>query len=73
MHKDFELLSESEEYLKRTYKSEEYEKKIKLLTEYYKFHKDIPRLFMKGEIDIVNKYYDEKRKIEYYKIVRIIE
>jgi hypothetical protein len=28
---------------------------------------------MLAEIELINKYYDEKRKFEYFKIVKIIE
>ena len=51
----------------------EYKTKIKLLTEYYKFHNDIPRNFMIKESKLLNNYHDKKRKIEYYNIAKIIE
>lgn len=44
--KDLIVLDEEDEYLKRFYKSIEYENKITMLSEYYKYHKDISRLFM---------------------------
>ena len=46
MFKDNVYYDENEEYLKRFYKNTEYLTKIQILTEYYKFHKDIPRLFI---------------------------
>ena len=61
-------MDEKEEYLKRIYIKKEYKEKIKVLTEYYKFHKDIPRLFMIPTTIFLNNFHDKKRKIEYYKI-----
>jgi hypothetical protein len=47
--------------------------KLKMLAEYYRFHKETTRLFMVPFSDIVNKYLDKLRKIDYYKIAKIIE
>ncbi len=43
-----------------------------MLTEYYKFHKDIPRLFMQTISTVMNKYHDKKRRIEYVKITKML-
>lgn len=61
-------------------------RKIKLLSEYYRFHNEIPRLFMLSTSDVMNKYnihtlytyinyryHDKKRRIDYYRISRAIE
>ena len=61
-----------DEFLKRYYKMSELHKKTKLLTKYYKFHTDVPRLFMFPLVKKINKYHDSKRKIEYDKITKII-
>lgn len=37
------------------------------------FHTDIARIFMEPIATILNKYYDKKRKYEYYRIARLIE
>lgn len=39
--------------------------KMKDLTEYYKYHKDIPRLFMVSIGNVMNRYHDKRRRIEY--------
>jgi DNA integrity scanning protein DisA with diadenylate cyclase activity len=39
------------------YLLEEHFTKLKLLTEYYRFHNEIPRLFMLPVSDIMNKYH----------------
>ena len=67
-YKDLEVLDESEEYLKRFYKMEEYNFKNKALNEYYKYHKDVPRIFIKLISDIMNRFHDKKRRFEYKRI-----
>ncbi|CAD8143340.1 unnamed protein product [Paramecium pentaurelia] len=62
------------ERMKRYYYINEQCTKIKLLTEFYKYHNDLPRFTVhKNIIIILNLYYDKKRKFEYYKIQRQIE
>jgi hypothetical protein len=66
--KDLKFLDEREEYLKRYYKIFEYSHKLKMLAEYYKFHKDIPRLFflpltkVNSDINIINSIFIIKYK-----------
>lgn len=62
-----------DEFLKRWYGQKEFKKKMELLTEYYKFHKDIPRLFMLPTTDFLNIYHDKKRRIEFYRISKLID
>ena len=57
----------------RYYRLDEYGFKIGMLTEYYKYHQDIPRLFMMPTTNIINKYHDKKRRIEYIRITRLIK
>ena len=64
---------EDENLLKRIYKVEEYPKRIEMLTEYYKYHEDVPRLFMKPVASTVHNYYDKKRRINYIKITRMLK
>ncbi|CAD8096339.1 unnamed protein product [Paramecium primaurelia] len=71
--KDWNCYDEQDEYLKRVYHLSEYPVKIQLLSEYYKFHHDIARIFQEPVSTILNKYYDKKRKIEYYRIAKIID
>ncbi|CAD8105711.1 unnamed protein product [Paramecium primaurelia] len=72
-YKDWYGYDDDDEYLKRYYFTDEYSQKVQLLTEYYKFHTDIARLFMEPIATLLNKYYDKKRKYEYYRIARLIE
>jgi hypothetical protein len=67
-YNDVQTTLDLDEYLKRFYGLEEYDKKIKLLAEYYKFHRDIPRVFALPTCNILNKFHDKKRKIEYQRI-----
>ncbi|CAD8121441.1 unnamed protein product [Paramecium sonneborni] len=71
--KDQMAIDEDEEYLKRYYQLKEFCQKIQLLTEYYKFHIDIARIFKEPICSILNKYYDKKRKYDYFRIAKMIE
>jgi hypothetical protein len=44
-----------------------------MLTEYYKFHSDIPRVVELGIEKILGKYYDKKREYDYKKIKRLLK
>lgn len=44
-----------------------------LLTQYYKYHKDIPRLFMIPGTNTLNKFHNKKRRLEYNKIIKMIK
>ena len=46
---------------------------MNLLSEYYKYHNDIPRLFMKPIYRTVLKYYEKVRRLDYYKITKMME
>lgn len=61
-----------EEMLKRYYRVPEYPKKIKLLCEYYKFHEDVPRLAMLPLSALIHNYHDQKRRINYIKITKML-
>jgi len=71
--KDSAVMDEQAEYLKRFYSANELENKTNLLTEYYKFHKDIPRLFMLPETIVLDNYHYKKRRFEDKKIAMMIE
>jgi len=71
--KDQQTFDEEDEYLKRYYDAKEIKGKLTILTEYYKFHKDVPRIFMYSIARIMNYYHDKKRKIEYIRITKIIK
>jgi hypothetical protein len=43
------------------------------LTEYYKFHKEIPRVFSKTEYDMYFDYHDRKRKVEFVRITDMLK
>lgn len=69
-YKDHEQMGATEEYLKKGYKKTEYPKNINKLCEYYKFHKEIPRIFAKEVYDTFFDHHDKKRKVEYVIITR---
>lgn len=70
--KDQQSYDEEEEYLKRYYPAREINGKLTILTEYYKFHSDVPRIFIQSIAKLTNYYHDRKRKIEYIRITKII-
>ena len=67
-YKDYTTLDEEDEFLKRYYKLHEYDYKRGLLVEYYKYHKDIARMFMIPTTEVLNRFHDKKRKLNYVKI-----
>ena len=71
-YKDYLTVDEEEEFLKRFYKASEYGYKIRMLTEYYKFHRDISRLFMQPTTNVLNKYHDKKRRLEYIRVTKML-
>ncbi|CAD8100877.1 unnamed protein product [Paramecium sonneborni] len=72
--KDLALLDEEVEYIKKIYQPHSLDNKMEVLTEFYKFHNDLPRWAVSSSIvNILNEYYNQKRKLEYYKIQKIID
>lgn len=63
---------QKEDLFKKQYKIESYFDKIEVLTEYYKYHEDVPRLFMMPIAKIIHNYYDKKRRINYIKITKML-
>ncbi|CAD8110832.1 unnamed protein product [Paramecium primaurelia] len=72
LYKDVLLYYTSEELLCKVYNSTILYDKLQMLGEYYKFHNDIPRLFMVPAIIPLNYYHDKKRRLEYYRIAKLI-
>jgi hypothetical protein len=71
-YRDGLTYDECEEYMKRTYARREFREKIGVLSEYYKFHRDVPRVFMMPISITLSKYHDRKRRIEYVRITRML-
>ena len=72
-YRDLVAFDEVDEYLKRFYLKKELPNKIYLLSEYYKFHRDIPRLFMFPAANTISRYHDKKRSLEYARITRMMK
>lgn len=73
IHFKFQVNYENEdETLTRYYNSSEFDYKLNYLTEYYKYHKEVPRLFMIPLCHIMNNFHDRKRRIEYFKIKKML-
>lgn len=77
-YRDLETILEQEEYIKRLrllwltryYPKKELKAKKSALLEYYKYHKDIPRLFMNPVYGSINRFHDKRRRLEYARIKR---
>lgn len=65
---DMLTIVKCEEFLRKAYDSETIRSKLRLLAEYYKYHEDVPRLFMTNLTHTIHNYYDKKRRINYLRI-----
>ncbi|CAD8121581.1 unnamed protein product [Paramecium sonneborni] len=72
LYKDVIMYDTPEELICKIYQSEIVSEKLQMLGEYYKFHNDIPRLFMLPAIIPLNYYHDKKRRLEYFRIAKLI-
>ena len=59
---------EIQEHIKKPYTRYRSSKKLIKLSEYYKYHFEIPRIFMKDIFEIYFDYFDKKRKLNYVKV-----
>ena len=69
-HLDF---AENRSNFLKIYQNPEITQKILYLTEYYKFHNDLPRNFMMPVSSVLHHYYDKKRKINFIKIKKLLD
>ena len=65
------VFDENMERLNRMYYKKEHKKKLQKLTEYYKYHSEIPRLFIKPILKVVNQHHNKKRRIKYFEVYLI--
>lgn len=69
---DLLCILKSDEFLRRFYYFEDISAKLHMLFDYYKYHEDVPRLFMKDLCDIIHNFYDKKRRINYLRITNVL-
>ena len=43
-----------------------------MLTEYFKFHIDIPRMFLIEPANIIHRFHDTKRRLNYNKVKKML-
>lgn len=74
-HRYTELLGleEPEEMLSRRYLPRELLPKLRELTRFYKFHLEVPRLFMTGKYLVIHQFYDQKRRDNYDRVRRMLQ
>lgn len=63
---------EKHEYLRRFYHKKESSDKIHQLCEYFKYHYEIPRIFVENLIDIIDSFHDRKRNKIYHQVKQLI-
>lgn len=59
---------DNSEYLRRFYKRRETKAKINQLCEYFKYHYEIPRIFLEGYIQIIDSFHDRRRHKIYQQV-----
>lgn len=69
---DIIMFDQREAHVKKIYRLSLYPSKIKYLSEYYKFHEDVPRFFQKEFAHCVYNFYDIKRRIKYITITKFL-
>lgn len=67
-YEDVEYLLDLEENLKRWYQMREFDNKMFTFKEYYFYHQDCPRIFLKGIEEAYAKWQDKKRDLVYKKL-----
>lgn len=67
-YEDMEYLLDTEENLKRWYQAKEFDNKMFTFKEYYFYHEDCPRIFMKGIEAPYAKWQDKKRDLVYKRL-----
>lgn len=67
-HKESIASFDTKDTLKRFYTIEEYPEKIEMLCDYYRYHNEVPRLFMNKISPLIHNYYDKKRRLRYNEI-----
>jgi len=59
--------------MRREYATTEFKGKMAMLTEYYKFHSDVPRVIELGVEKIMGRYYDKKRENDYRIVKKVLK
>lgn len=67
-YEDIEYLLDLEENLKRWYQAKEFDSKMFTFKEYYFYHEDCPRIFIKGIEEPYARWQDKKRDLVYKKL-----
>ena len=65
-------VSTSSKTLKRYYKVHESVARIEQMSEYFKYHYEIPRLFLPKVVDVIDSFHDRKRNKIYQDVKRMI-
>ena len=55
------------------YEQHEYQGKIEMISEYYKFHRDVPMCYNKPIEKVMGKYYSRLREFDYKNIKKVLK
>jgi hypothetical protein len=69
---DLVLYQDKEEYLKDCYSFHQSQRKINQLIEYYKYHYDVPRIYIKAIEPIIEDFHNKYKEIKYNQIKHIL-
>lgn len=72
MMKQIQNIDSKCESMTRFFPTSEQNTHLKALTEYYKYHREVPRLFMIPISEIIHEYHDRMRRINYIKVAKLI-
>lgn len=72
-HHEYQVADERDEFMKRHYAAEEWGGKLAMLTEYYKFHSNVPRVVEPRIERVLGRYHDKKRECDYRRIKKLLK
>lgn len=67
------FFADEEEKLRRWYRGEEFGGKIEMLSEYYKFHRDLPLWNDRAVEGIMGRYYNKVKDVDYKRIKQVLK
>lgn len=61
------------ECLKKFYGAEELLPKLRMLVDYYKFHTDVPKVFMRPLSSVAHMHHDRCRRLNYLRVMKLLQ
>lgn len=70
---DMLVFIDSNDCIRKLYSFEVLGTRLKTLAEFYRYHEDVPRLFMRFLFAKIHYYYDKKRRINYLRVAKELQ